>query len=374
MLRLSSIIVSAVLAATLLAGQARADESVRILVMDGLAKIRIQFPEGYEVDDRTGVLADDPGDTPSGPVVIISKDNGPPNGVRIFADKTPVNINEFSLTGVVEVGKNAKGLLRIINEIPIEDYVRAVVGEEMPASWPIEALKAQAVVTRTYALFRKTKHDYDGYDLCSSVNSQVFTGDAREKDGPARAARDTEGEVLGYNGALVETLYHSTCGGITEDAADVWDLSRPYLRPEGCSCSKESPYAAWEKRIPQTEIEKALCANGYPVAGITAITVTDRSDTGRAKAVSIQAVWGRGTIKAADLRRIIGYSKVPSTCFMIKKDGEDFVFSGKGAGHGVGMCQWGAKVMAENGKGYREILAHYYKDTVLSRIVSQGGR
>ena len=343
-------------------------ETVRVLVMDDLPGLKMHIPREFEVEDSSGsgcVTEDKDG---GGRLVVLDKEHTPSGALRITAGASSVNVNEFSMRGLVEVKKNGKGLYRIINELPLEDYTRAVVGEEMAQSWPAEALKAQAVVARTYTLYRKRKCQDEDYDLCATVNSQMFTGDAREKDGPAQAAKATEGEVLTYGGEPVETVYHSSCGGKTESAEAVWDWPRPYLKSQDCLCQQESPYARWERPISPVEIEKALLAGGYVVDGVNGVKVLDRSRTGRVRLMKVRSASGTATLKGQDFRRLVGYSKLPSTRFDVRREGGMFVFSGRGSGHGVGLCQWGAKVMAEQGKTYREILEHYYPGTMLTRL------
>jgi stage II sporulation protein D len=355
-------------------GTAHSEIKIRVLVMDDLAKLTLHFPESYEVKDRTGqdlVVREEGWE---GGSIVMDKDDASMKGIKIASKDNPININEYSLKGVIEISRNDKGLFRVINELGLEDYTKAVVGEEVSQSWPMEALKAQAVVARTYAMFKKRKAACGDYDLCSTVNSQVFNGGAKEKERPSQAARATEGEVLSFDGELVETLYHSSCGGKTEDSGEVWDWSEPYLKSQDCSCAKQSPYASWRKTISVSEIEDALKSGGHPTEGVASITVAERSKTGRAKTVRVKADTGGATLKGGDFRRIVGYSKLPSTFFDVERDGDSFVFTGKGSGHGVGLCQWGAKVMAEEGKGYREILEHYYPGTKLARASSWEGR
>ena len=349
----------------LLSGRAFAEDTVRVLVMDGLPGLALNFPKGYEVRQSgdAGVSVSDDGQ--GGVRITMDKDGAPDSGIRINADDMVVRINEFALSGKIEIQRSKKGY-RIINELPLEDYTRAVVGEEMSSRWPIEALKAQAVAVRTYTLFKKRSCRGD-YDLCSTVNSQMFTGGAREKEGAALAARGTEGEVLTYAGEVIEAVYHSTCGGETEDAQDVWDGSYPYLSSRECSYCRSSPYNEWSKKFSAGWLEDALRTAGYKVKGIESVKVSERSGSGRAMKVRIDAGTGGLTIKGWELRRILGYSNLPGTMFEVSQGGGSFTFTGKGSGHGVGLCQFGAKSMAEQGMSYREILSFYYPGAVLKK-------
>jgi len=359
----------ALIACLSISGVASAQVKVRVMVMDDLPGITLSIPDDYEVKDRTG--ADMVGTGAGAHKIVL---DGSTEGVRVVAEDSVVNVNKFALSGIIEIRKNGKGLYRIINELGIEDYTRAVAGEEMPSSWPEEALKAQAVIARTYALYKKTAATADGYDLCATVDSQVFTGDAKAKEGPTAAARATEGEVLSMGGRPIEALYHSSCGGSTEDASDVWDRRYPYLVSRECQCWKESPYKSWNRKISLDAVGKAMRKAGYEVSGVTGVKVSKRSGTGRARLVSVEADSGSITLKGNEFRRVVGYSALPSTDFYAIRSGGVIEFSGKGSGHGVGLCQWGAKVMADEGKTYREILEYYYPGTQIGLISSGEGR
>ncbi len=259
--------------------------------------------------------------------------------------------------GNIEVWKGNAGLY-LVNELPLEEYIKNVVSAEVGQNWDMEALKAQAVVSRTYALYQKGLNGNVNFDLTSSVLHQVYKGtviDARI----SYAVMHTEGEVLYYNGKLIEALYHSTCGGMTEDPAEVFGKSYPYLKPVESSCTV-SPYALWERKIPVEEIEKAL-----RLSNIKTISIKSYTTTKRVKTVEIVHDDGRLIVKSNDLRKALGWSRLPSTNFEVTRENGTFVFDGRGYGHGVGLCQWSALEMAREGKTYREILSFFYPGSVL---------
>ena len=358
-------------ATVLFISSARAQEKVRVLVIDGLPSIALNVPDDFSIKGADGKDLRI-GRDGSGNARLELDDPDTDGGVRIDAAGSVVNVNKYSLTGIIEIDKG-RGGFRIINELGLEDYTRAVVGEEMASKWPIEALKAQAVIARTYALYRKRKAGGGDYDLCSTVDSQVFNGDAKAKEGPALAAKETEGEVLTWQGEPIEAVYHSSCGGETEDAADVWGRSFPYLKSRECQCGDESPYARWEKAFTPSYIESALAKDGKPVYGIARIKITLRSGTGRVKAMMVIGASGQVALKGIDFRRAMGYSQLPSTAFEVHEERGKFIFIGRGSGHGVGLCQWGAKVMADEGKTYREILEYYYPGATLTKLAPAEG-
>lgn len=260
-------------------------------------------------------------------------------------------------SGNIAVLKGSSGMY-LINELPIEEYVKNVVASEVSSSWDMEALKVQAVIARTYALYQKSTAGNSNFDLTSSVLHQAYKGstaDARI----AYAVMNTEGEVLYYNGKLIEALYHSTSGGKTEEASEVFGKSYPYMKPVESNC-EISPYWMWERKMPPEEIEKALSLTGVKEIKIASYTVTKR-----VKTVDVVHSNGVMNMKATDLRKLLGWSRLPSTNFTVSQDNGNFVFEGKGYGHGVGLCQWSALQMARDGKNYREILSFFYPGTVI---------
>ncbi len=263
--------------------------------------------------------------------------------------------------GKILVCRDNEGMY-LINEVPLEEYVKNVVSAEVGPNWAFEALKAQAVIARTYALRQKSANSNPNYDLTSTVLDQVYRGETKGGTNEAlisRAVEQTRGEVLTYDGKLIEAFYHSTCGGETEDPREVFGKSYPYLKPVKSKCAL-SPYCVWEREIPLEEIAKAL-----GVAGIKRISIESHTVTGRVRALKVFHGKGVLTVKATDLRKMLGWKRLPSTKFTFTRKGHVIVFEGKGYGHGVGLCQWGALQMARQGKNYREILSFYYPGTTI---------
>jgi len=260
-------------------------------------------------------------------------------------------------SGIIDVWKGDNGLY-IINELPIEDYVMDVVAVEVRPDWEMEALKAQAVISRTYALYQKKKNGNSIYHIASSVIDQVYKGNNRDAR-VTHAVEETRGEVLAFDNKPIEAFYHSTCGGKTENPEDVFGKSYPYLKPVESPCDL-SPYAKWERNIQLSEIEEAL-----KVPGIKDLSIKSHTSTERVKDVEITTNSGHTTISAVDLRKALGWKNLPSTNFRLSRVGDSLVFKGKGYGHGVGLCQWGTLQMARDGKNYKEILSFFYPGTVI---------
>ncbi len=249
-------------------------------------------------------------------------------------------------------------------ELRLEDYVAGVVAGEMPASFPAEALKAQAVAARSYALTRKIEAQAAGraWDIGAGVLAQVFA----KNPGPAAraAAEATAGEVLARDQEPVEAYFHASCGGRTEGGLAALGRDLPYLRSVECGRCDRAPGVRWSVRVPPKELGKAAGLGG----AATAARVVSRTATGRAEKVEVSAGERRVTLAASDLRQRLGFSRLPSLAFELRRERGDFVLDGRGQGHGAGLCQWGAAGLAREGKTYREILGHYYPGVEIVRM------
>lgn len=264
-------------------------------------------------------------------------------------------INGASFDGSVEVWKSNETLY-LVNEIPLEEYVKGVVAAESGKDWPVEAYKVQAVIARTYAVYHIKKNSGFPYHITSSVLHQVFrNGPYDEKI--IKAVEETKGEVLIFNGEPIEAFYHSTSSGYTEDPEEVFSKRYPYIRPVKVT-ARLSPYAEWQRSISIKDIERAT-----GIYGITDIIVHSRTSTGRARELEIRTTSGRKKIRAVDLRRLLGWQVLPSTGFELRREGDFIIFTGSGYGHGVGLSQWSSLDMVFEGKNYREILNYFYPGT-----------
>jgi stage II sporulation protein D len=260
-------------------------------------------------------------------------------------------------SGNIEVWKGDNGLY-LVNELPLEDYVMGVVAGEVGADWEIEALKAQAVISRTYAVYQKKVNGNSIYHITSSVLHQVYKG-SNSDSRIARAVTETSGEVLTFDNKPIEAFYHSTSCESTENPEEVFGKSYPYLKAVESKCDL-SPYCIWERRIQLNEIEKAL-----NISGIQEITIRSNTSTNRVKDLYVKTTSEINTINTTDLRKALGWNRLPSTNFTFTKDGDSLLFEGKGYGHGVGLCQWCALEMAREGKNYKDILSFFYPGTTI---------
>src|SRR6185369_15998191 len=194
-------------------------------------------------------------------------------------------------------------------------YLVGLINCEISSAWPIEAVKAQAVIARTYALNRKEARKKAFYHLESSVIDQVYDGCLIEDNRARRAVSETADEVLTYNGAIIQAFYHSNCGGRTEASENVWGASLPYMKGVECEYCLTNPSSSWEQKLTLRNIEEKLRAAGFKVSGLTDIRPGVRNSRGRLK--NIVAVSSRGEIVVAgdQFRKAIGYGVIKSTNF-----------------------------------------------------------
>jgi stage II sporulation protein D len=252
-----------------------------------------------------------------------------------------------------------------IEELRLEDYVAGVVSGEMPASFPPEALRAQAVAARSYALTRKIEAQAAGrrWDIGTGVLAQVYVHGGASAAAKA-AVGATAGEVLVLGMEPVEAYFHAVCGGETEAGLPALGRDLPYLVPVPCGGCKDAPRARWTAKVTAAELGRTAGLGG----AATAARIVSRTGTGRAERVEIARGERKAVLAASDLRQRLGYERLPSLAFDVRLDGGEFVLAGRGRGHGAGLCQWGAAGLAREGKGYREILGHYYPGTEVVRM------
>lgn len=260
------------------------------------------------------------------------------------------------------------GRLVVVNEIDLEEYLYGVVPQEVPRSWSDEVIKAQCVVARTFALSRRNPDPNAAWDLDDSTLSQMYGGYAKEDERVNRLVDRTAGEVLYYEGRPAVAYYHSTCGGRTEDAAEVWGGRVFYLRSVPCPWCVASPYSRWVLRISAERLADRLRGAGPFEARSLEVRVLSVNASGRVSSVEVSDATGRRRVlRGNEFRSLVGNGDLRSLAFTVVRQADEFVFQGRGWGHGVGLCQWGAKALSDAGVDYRRILSHYYPGTKLVR-------
>ena len=291
----------------------------------------------------------------------------PVTSVRITSPDGTVSLGGRKYRGYFIVRSPGGSLLDAINHVGLESYLRGVVPSEMPVDWPLETLKAQAVAARTYALYRRSLSSEEDYDLLSDVNDQVYRGTEREDERSDMAVRQTAGMILTYKNSIARALYHSTSGGRTENGEAVFKgANMPYLKSVWCKYDRESPSYVWQHSVRFSELQTTLSRYGIRTGKINSVSVRSRTRSSRIKELNVHTSSGRIIIKATEFRKALGTKKIKSTRFRIQKHGPRITFKGIGYGHGVGMCQWGAKGMAEQNHDFRQILAFYYRGAKLT--------
>jgi stage II sporulation protein D len=261
--------------------------------------------------------------------------------------------------GRVRLVRQGKGITAI-NYVDMEDYLYSVVGGEAFPSWPLEALKAQAVAARTYALYKRNTSGNNIYDLDTTTKTQVYEGLKSEYTTTHEAVKATTGQVMTYNGKIILAVFHSSSGGHTENVEDVWTSPLPYLRGV-VDYDHNSPVFQWNKTISPSQLSQA-------VGGVGKIkSVIPEKTTPQGRIVTMKIVGDRGTkrVEGTNLRKSLD---LRSTLFRISLNQGNLQITGRGFGHGLGLSQWGSQYLAENGISYQQILAHYYQNAKLANI------
>ena len=293
-------------------------------------------------------------------------------GERLVIQPEPsgfIQVNHTPYRGYIAILKRTG--LTVVNYVLVEDYLYGVVPKEMPPSWNVEALRAQSVAARTFALKNRKRHSAEGFDLCSTSHCQVYEGMPAETRMTTEAVDSTRGEVLFYKGTIMDALFHADSGGMTESSEYVWGSPVPYLRAVTEVQMQTQP---WNRTISMSEFAQKLEKNGRAIGALKEVRLSpltvgkgssDRSPSGRVRSAEFVGTKGRITLSGNELRSTFS---LPSTLFSICVGKTDINFSGYGSGHGLGLSQWGAKAFADKGKSYKDILFHYYTDVTLEKL------
>jgi len=290
--------------------------------------------------------------------------------IRLRSEQ-PVRLNGRAYRGSLTV-HNRSGILLVVNEVDLEQYLYGVVPREISKTWSAEVIKAQAVVARTFALRLRLDGENPLYDLDNSTFSQMYEG-ADIEDARVNGYIDqTSGEVLAYKNVLAQVYYHSTCGGETESAEDLWGKFVPYLQSVTCRFCAPSPYFSWTFRLSTRDVEKLLKKKGFDLLPET-VRVKRLTASRRAGVLVFSGKKASLEMKANDFRTLAGTKELKSLLFTVRSGPSGFIFEGHGFGHGVGMCQWGAKGMSDQGMEYLRILQYYFRGTKVVRAPQMAG-
>ncbi len=401
------------------------EDSIHVGLLKGQTTVNLSAAAEYVLRDAAtgrGLVKFKPGET-----MTVSRSQ---NGFRINskaisamslrvilpkgdkADFLKVNGKEYR--GTVLLKMAASGIT-VINEVPLEEYLYGVLPTEMSASWPAEALKAQAVAARTFALYSRNKHAADGFDVCDSSHCQNYGGVAAESALSTAAVDATRGQVLFYDGKPIYAAFHTSSGGMTANSEDVWGNALPYLRSVKDD-DTAAPSHHWQIRLTALQAGQKLAVAGHDIGMLQRFTLTpltqsaarteDRSMSGRVRVVTFSGTKGVISVTGNEMRNIFGLKstlfdmdceypdikKVDVDMGFDKKDiaanlpdvrenhyltrkihilsgkiGEYILIDGYGWGHGLGLSQWGARAMAAK-SGYKDILTHYYTNVELRKL------
>lgn len=278
---------------------------------------------------------------------------------------------------------NDQKSLYVINLLDLEDYTRGVVPVEIGLKDPkyFQALKCAAVAGRTYAIM-KLEQRQKNFDVYADVRDQAYVGFSGETEIDNAAVTETFNEILTYKGQPAKMFYHSTCGGYTENFENAFgNVTFPYLIAVEDRFCEESPFFEWEEEYNAGEIYKSLVNAGLLKIGLSAVTdieISERHKTGRVSKMTVKLSDGKSVVIDGRRVRDVFKSKkngeiLRSSLFEIETEKnrgvlQGVIFRGRGYGHGVGMCQWGALVQSQNDTDYRDILKFYFPGTEVSKL------
>jgi len=277
-------------------------------------------------------------------------------------DRRGIWVGDKRYSGLINI-KNFKNEIFVVNIIGIEKYLTSVVGSEMPHKWPMEALKAQAIASRTYAL---KKIGNNLYDIDSTQRDQVYNGLESKTYKTNKAVKYTRSLVITHKGKLINALFHSSSGGMTENSENVWSNKYPYLISVK-DFDQKNPKLYWKKIFSNKELQIL-----FPIiGGINNIELFDITKTGRVKNIKLVGNYGSINLSGTNFRKKMGLKSTLFSYKFIKDKTQQYnkntnvnsslMIYGMGSGHGVGMSQWGAKQLAITGYKANDILKYFYK-------------
>ena len=285
----------------------------------------------------------------------------------------PLSVDGRTYRGSAIVQTDVDGSLDVINLVDLEQYLYSVVGSEIDSEWPAAALRAQAIVARTYALAHLGTRDWLGYDLQAGEQDQAYAGMDAEAAPVIAAVDATRGSVLVYGADLVHA-YYSSCDGGYKSSGEALGDPQPYLTAVRDRYCTTSPDERWVNDVPTSTFRAAFARRYGDIGPIRSIRLGPADGSGRRKTVTVIGSEGPLTIPATVFRLLAGRHVVRSTrIFAIDVSPTAIRVVGSGFGHGVGMAQWGARAMAEDGRSTEDILTFYYPGSTYARIADRLG-
>jgi stage II sporulation protein D len=291
-------------------------------------------------------------------------------GIRVAPAGGVLRVNQRDYPGVVEVLRSGEGLL-LVNELPLEDYLAGAVKAEAGERMPIEMLRAQAIVARSYAAYHRRLNAGKPFHLVAGTAHQQYLGRVPPGSPVWEAVRSTAGQVLLWEGQLFPAFYHTDSGGHTEDPRAVFAATNmPALRPVRMEFVSDSPHHVWTLELPLATLAAQLQRGGVGVGRVLALEVLERSVSLRVGRIAVRGTAGTAVLRGNDFRRLLGYDTLKSTLFAVAVDETTARFAGRGYGHGVGMDQAIARTMAALGYDARQIVEYFFPGATLATLGS----
>ncbi|HVA36421.1 MAG TPA: SpoIID/LytB domain-containing protein [Candidatus Dormibacteraeota bacterium] len=365
-------------------------DAIRVLLAGGRPSIQLSSPTGLAVFDAAGsgapVARAAAGQALTYDRAALARTNG--SAIVEAIGEGPLSFDGHPYRGRLLLMADG-GSVMVVNQLAVDLYVLGVLGREISPAWPASVLQAHAIISRTYALVRR-KDAAHAFDVYATTADQVYGGMSAESPQGNDAVYQTRGLVLGYGGGLASAFFSSCCGGHTENAAALWGQEIPYLQGVADPYCVGAPHYRWRSYVTVATLRDRL---GHDVSGdVTALQPQDIDPSGRAQRIAIDSSVGVRDVVAKVFRERIGTSVVRSTlihrCQVAAsagqlqpdpayndpspvpppappRDGPLAMIEGAGWGHGVGLCQWGARGMALQGGTATQILAFYFPGTVI---------
>jgi stage II sporulation protein D len=343
---------------------------VRVAIVQGASAVTLSSNSVLSVKDaRSGKTLSTAGRGQAIPIRVarngltVGGTNYPAGHLDIRSTSSEITLNGKTYPGSFRIVPRQGGLLAV-NIVDLDTYLKAVVPSEMPPEWPREALKAQAIVSRSFVLFHALRHRQREYDISS--RTQVYDPD-RTDTRTSKAVDATRNVVLFYEGKLLLPYFSTCCGGFTEYPANVWQTEGRFPPPVQCPYCREAPGFHWRARLSLRDLQKKLRSAGF--AGARSIAVHRRSSSGgRITALKVECEDGEKIIRINPFRMAMGPDLIKSGFFDMEAKADSIIFTGRGWGHGVGMCQKGAKILAEHGKSFDSILRYYFRGATTKKM------
>ncbi len=311
----------------------------------------------YEITAKSKEIIRVAGQNLYSPIKLVSPDG-----------EKRIKIGGHTYRGEIILHSDAEENLTIVENIPLEDYIGGVLSFEMSPKWPLEALKAQAVASRTFAI--KNLQPDKLFDITSGVERQVYKGQQKVNPRILEAVNYTRGEILIYKGIPFKTYFHSCCGGHTANNRIAWNETAitPLKGVRDPYC-KNSKHYKWRLYLSTEDLLTFIQKQGSTALRIRGMRVFKKSRSGRAISLKFTTDRESFAVKPYDMRKYFNATEFRSTYITkISKQKYGYKIYGRGWGHGVGMCQEGAKTMAHRGRSYKKILKHYYPHAKLSNM------